>query len=190
MNLSVIVAGYRKLSRLSRGGMHAIWIRAGGGKVGQGFETEPGVTFRWGGHSGIQIGSGVRLGRGVIVDVPRGGRLVIHDGVKIMHYTVIAVSESLSIGTDSQIAEHCSLRDSDHGMNPNRPIKEQSVASPTFLGDDVWIGRGSAVLRGAKVGDGAVIGANSVVRGVIDSGSISVGAPAKHIKFRSEMKQV
>jgi acetyltransferase-like isoleucine patch superfamily enzyme len=159
-------------------------IRVAGGSVGTGLEAESGTTLRWGGHKGITIGSGVRFGTGVIIDVPEGGRLTIGDRVKVMHHTVIAAEEDLTIGADTQIAEHCSLRDSDHGTDPDRLIREQNVTTPTVIGSDVWIGRGSAVLRGSIIGDGAVIGANSITRGNIEPGSISVGAPARHKRYR------
>lgn len=161
------------------------FIRAGGGTVGTGLEVEPGATLRWGGHKGIRVGDHVRLGRGVVLDVPAGGRLVIGDRVKIMHYSVIAVSEYLRIGDDTQIAEHCSLRDSDHGMAAASLIRSQNVSSPTHIGSDVWIARGAAVLRGAKIGNGAVVGANSVVKGVVEPLAVVVGAPARPVSTRS-----
>lgn len=184
MDSTRAVAGYRKLSRLSRGMLITALLRAGGAKVGDGLEAEPGATFRWGGHRGITIGSGVRLGRGVVVDVPAGAELRIGDRVKVMHYTVIAVAESLSIGSDTQIAEHVSVRDSDHGLSAAGLIREQNVSTPVAIGADVWIARGSAVLRGAVLGDGAVLGANSMARGEVEPGFIMVGSPARPIRRR------
>lgn len=52
------------------------------------------------------------------------------------------------------------------------------------IGHDVWIGVSSIVLRGVKVGNGAVIGANSVVTKDIPDFAIAVGSPAKVIKYR------
>lgn len=184
MNTVRAIAACRKLARITRGWVVSALIRAGGGTVGNRLEVEAGTTIRWGGHKGVTIGSDVRFGRGVVIDAPAGGRLIIGDRVKIMHQTIVAASQELSIGDDTQIAEHCSIRDSDHGMNTGTPIGKQQVSSPTRIGSDVWIGRGSAVLRGADIGDGAVIGANSVARSSIASGSISVGCPAVHKKFR------
>lgn len=52
------------------------------------------------------------------------------------------------------------------------------------IGNDVWIGCNSTVLRGVTIGDGAVIGANSLVNTSIPPFAIAVGSPAKVIKFR------
>ncbi|MCW3082655.1 MAG: hexapeptide repeat-containing transferase [Bacteroidetes bacterium] len=55
---------------------------------------------------------------------------------------------------------------------------------PCEIGNDVWIGCNSTILRGVKIGDGAVIGANSLVNMDIPPYAIAVGSPAKIIKYR------
>ncbi|WP_082510254.1 MULTISPECIES: CatB-related O-acetyltransferase [unclassified Rhizobium] len=52
------------------------------------------------------------------------------------------------------------------------------------IGNDVWIGAGVTVLRGAKIGDGAIIAAGAVVTRDVEPYSIVGGVPAKHIKYR------
>ena len=58
------------------------------------------------------------------------------------------------------------------------------------IGNDVWIGDSAFILSGVTIGDGAVIGANSVVAKDIEPYSIVVGNPAKHIKFRFTQEQI
>jgi acetyltransferase-like isoleucine patch superfamily enzyme len=55
-----------------------------------------------------------------------------------------------------------------------------------IIGDDVWIGCNSTVLRGVSIGTGAVIGANSVVTKSVPPYAIYAGIPAKLIKMRFE----
>jgi len=52
------------------------------------------------------------------------------------------------------------------------------------VGNDVWLAAGVHVLRGVSIGNGAVIGANSVVTKDIPDYAIAVGCPAKVISFR------
>ena len=52
------------------------------------------------------------------------------------------------------------------------------------IGNDVWIGANATLLSGVQIGDGAVIGAGSVVIGNIPSYSIVAGVPARIIKYR------
>lgn len=54
------------------------------------------------------------------------------------------------------------------------------------IGNDVWIGCNSTVLRGVVVGDGAVIGANALVTKDVPPYAIVVGSPAKILKYRFE----
>jgi acetyltransferase-like isoleucine patch superfamily enzyme len=53
-----------------------------------------------------------------------------------------------------------------------------------IIGNDVWFGENVTVMSGVKIGDGAVIGTNSVVVKDVEPYSISGGHPAKHIKYR------
>ena len=54
----------------------------------------------------------------------------------------------------------------------------------TEIGSDVWIGRGVIILSGRKIGDGAVIGAGSVVTKDVPDFAIVAGNPAKILKYR------
>jgi acetyltransferase-like isoleucine patch superfamily enzyme len=53
-----------------------------------------------------------------------------------------------------------------------------------FIGKDVWIAAGSKIVKGAKINDGAVIGAMSMVNSEIEENGIAVGIPAKVKKIR------
>lgn len=54
----------------------------------------------------------------------------------------------------------------------------------TILGNDVWVGAGSIIRQGVRIGDGAVVGANSFVNRDVPPYAIVVGSPAKIIKYR------
>lgn len=171
-----------------RGRFVAALIRALGGTCGPGLEVESLATFRYGPHAGIRFGANVYIGRGVIIDVPATANLFLGDGVKVMHYTVIAASEHISIGSGTQIAESCSIRDADHGTGTeSMSMADHLVATPTRIGEQVWIARGVAVLRGASIGSRAVVGANSVVNSKhpVPDGATAVGAPARVLPRRA-----
>lgn len=68
-------------------------------------------------------------------------------------------------------------------LNGKSPIIE-SKFDDSIIGNDVWIGSNAVVLRGIKVGDGAVIGAGAVVTHDVPPYAIVAGAPAKIIKYR------
>ena len=55
---------------------------------------------------------------------------------------------------------------------------------PIEIGNDVWIGTQCVILSGAKINDGVIVAANSVVTGEIPPYAIVAGSPAKVIKYR------
>lgn len=65
-------------------------------------------------------------------------------------------------------------------------LEEATSKGPIFIGDDVWIGFGATILSGVNVGQGAVIGACSLVATDVPPYAIVGGNPAKIIKFRFE----
>lgn len=74
--------------------------------------------------------------------------------------------------------------------NPDNLLKNFSdtdhyeYTKDVVIGNDVWIGANTLILNGVKIGDGAILGANSVVTSDVESYSIVVGAPGKHVKYR------
>lgn len=60
----------------------------------------------------------------------------------------------------------------------------------TIIGNDVWIGASVTILAGVSVGDGAIIGANSLVTKDIEPYSIVSGTPARHIRYRFEADMI
>jgi acetyltransferase-like isoleucine patch superfamily enzyme len=85
------------------------------------------------------------------------------------------------------IGELVSIRDFDHVIDQSEiPMRTQGfVGAPVVVEDDVWIGRGVAILKGVRIGRGAVIGANAVVNRDIPPYSIAVGVPARVVKTRN-----
>ncbi len=92
----------------------------------------------------------------------------------------------ITIGDDCLIGEYVSIRDANHGLSVGVPMRLQAHRSaPVTIGRNVWIGRGSVVLKGVTIGDGAVVAANSVVSRDVPADAIVVGAPAKLIRMRA-----
>ena len=63
-------------------------------------------------------------------------------------------------------------------------FNELPYKGDTVIGNDVWIGQNVTILPGVHVGDGAIIGANSVVASDIPPYTVAVGNPCRVIKKR------
>jgi acetyltransferase-like isoleucine patch superfamily enzyme len=135
----------------------------------------------------MSFGTGVFIGNNVTFDIEIGAKLEVGSNVKITGYTVIGGSGRISIGSSTLVAEFVSIRDSDHGVKLGSAITNQPLSVGTVrIGSGAWIARGVAVLRGAEIGDGVVIGANSVVKSQIADQQIALGIPARAVRTRPE----
>ena len=59
-----------------------------------------------------------------------------------------------------------------------------------IIGNDVWIGRGATIMSGVRIGNGAVIGAESVVTKNVPAYAIAVGNPARVAKYRFDPETI
>ena len=80
-------------------------------------------------------------------------------------------------------------------LSPLLMMIPENYGHPTSKGDitignDVWVGMYSIILSGVTIGDGAVIGAGSVVTKDVKPYEIVAGVPARHIKFRFTLKNI
>jgi acetyltransferase-like isoleucine patch superfamily enzyme len=66
----------------------------------------------------------------------------------------------------------------------------ECIKKPTKIGNDVWIGVNVIILSGISVGNGAVIGAGSVVTHDVPAFAVAAGNPAKIISYRFTPKQI
>ena len=64
------------------------------------------------------------------------------------------------------------------------PLSELPLKGDIIIGNDVWIGQNSVILPGVHIGDGAIIGLNSVVGSDIPAYHIAAGNPVKVIRKR------
>jgi acetyltransferase-like isoleucine patch superfamily enzyme len=76
--------------------------------------------------------------------------------------------------------------DFDHGVvEVERPIRVQGIyMRDVEVGSNVWIGYGACILRGVRVGDNAIVGANSVVTKDVPANAVVAGSPARIIRMR------
>lgn len=92
----------------------------------------------------------------------------------------------IEIGDDFLAAPGLTINSGSHELKSLYP-----TTSLIKIGSRVWCGVNVTILSGAAIGDDCIIGANSLVRDVIPSGSVAVGIPAKIIKLEiRESKKV
>lgn len=125
------------------------------------------------------------LGPGVQAVVWPDAQLSIGGGSYVTGNSQILCSNSISIGEKSGIAFECLIMDSNfHDLSIHGKTRPQS--EPVTIGDYVWVGARSVILRGVTIGDGAVVAAGSVVTSDVPAGALVGGVPARVIEERVE----
>jgi len=95
----------------------------------------------------------------------------------------------ITIGDGCRIAAGAMLYAFDHGLSPERGVREQPVISKGItLGRDVWVGANAGITDGVTIGDGAVIGMGAVVTSDVPPNAIVAGVPARIIGHREERR--
>lgn len=153
------------------------------------------------GFSSISIGRNFKAGPGFKLEAVGSYRrerftpvIEIGDNVIIHDYVHIGCVNRVTIGNNVLMASKIYISDHNHGYydDDHLPEQESPLLAPALrkltrdatvsIGDNVWIGEFVTILPGSVVGEGSIIGANSVVRGVIPPFSIAAGTPARVVK--------
>jgi acetyltransferase-like isoleucine patch superfamily enzyme len=112
--------------------------------------------------------------------------LEIGNKTYIGHRVSISVGSRVTIGNHVLIANEVFIAD-----NPGHPLDaalrrtqgvEPEQIRPVTIGDDVWIGHGSKIMPGVTIGEGAVVGAGSIVTKDVPAYALVAGAPAKVVR--------
>ena len=117
-------------------------------------------------------------------------RIEIGDDTGISGASICDASE-VRIGKQCLFGANVIIADTDfHAIKPenrrynNNP--EDIAVAPVFIGDNVFIGAGTIVLKGVTIGNNSVIGAGSVVTKNVPENSIAAGNPARVIRLLSQ----
>jgi acetyltransferase-like isoleucine patch superfamily enzyme len=136
-------------------------------------------------NNGIQIGSGVFVGRNTILSC-KNGDIELADGANIGFNCEIFSASRVRVGRSALVAAYCYLVGGDHDFSDTtRPVLDQGRKSAGItVGDGAWLGAGAKVLDGVAIGAHAVIGAGAVVRESIPDRATAVGVPARIVSTR------
>jgi acetyltransferase-like isoleucine patch superfamily enzyme len=114
-------------------------------------------------------------------------RLSIGDNSFLGHLCDLRIAQSITIGQHCLIAGGVTIADFDgHPLDP--ALRRRGVTSlpadihPVIIGDDVWIGRGAMVLKGVRIGDRAIVGAQAVVSRDVPADCVVAGNPARPVR--------
>lgn len=147
------------------------------------------------GRQFMKIGPGLTTGINVrlMAAADCGSPPVLHIGsnVNINDSVHIGAIEQVMIGDHVLIASRVFISDHNHGSYHGQdaesapcipPASRPLSSRPVRIGNNVWLGEQVCILPGVSIGDGAIVGASSVVTRDVPANSIAVGNPARVIR--------
>jgi acetyltransferase-like isoleucine patch superfamily enzyme len=131
----------------------------------------------------------IGLNKASSIFILKPGKLFIDDYSGFSGVSIVCTS-SIHIGKHLFCGGNVSIWDTDfHPLNyldRRNNYNENTKTAPITIGDDVFIGANSIVLKGVTIGDRAIIGAGSVIAKNIPADQIWAGNPAKFIRDISD----
>lgn len=170
-----------------------------------GVRVGPGVTahgpvglLRWPG-SAIRIGAGVSLvsswrrATAAALSHPvrlrtfgPGANIDIGPGCQLSGTSITARSQTIRLGRQVMIGPNCIIVDSDFHAHwpPEARATDPGMEGdrPVTIGDYAWLGMNCLVLKGVTIGEGAIIGAGSVVTRDVPPFCVAAGSPARVLR--------
>lgn len=140
-------------------------------------------------------GSRITVSENAVIDAfvkikPAGGTgdLFIGPESFVNSGCVFYTGNGIHIGHGVAIAANCTFAPTSHEYaRRDTPIRQQEFRpgkGGIIIGDEVWIGANCVILDGARLGDGCVVAAASVVRGILEPFGIYGGNPIAKLGVR------
>lgn len=124
------------------------------------------------------------------------GEIRIGNHCCVYHNSILGSVNSIRVGNCVMISNHVHIYDNNN--HPTSPAVRREMcmagfdgdawrwkhaeASPVVIGDNVWIGECASVMKGVKIGNGAIVAAHAVVTKDVPPYTIVAGNPAKVVK--------
>ncbi|MCB1277983.1 acyltransferase [Prosthecobacter sp.] len=174
--IALVESPVRRLRKLA--------LRLRGARIGRGTQL-PRTLVTW--PHQIQLGRDCVLQPDIFFNYSHywkpGPSMIFGDRVFIGRGCEFNIRERLEVGDDCLIASGCTFVDTNHGRDHGSSMNAQPLESAAItLGRNVWLGAQCVVLKGVHIGDGAIIGAGSVLTKSVPAGEMWAGVPARRIQ--------
>lgn len=121
----------------------------------------------------LKIGKLLKMQNGSKISVLKKGEITVGKNLYLGTNSVIVCQDKVEIGDNTEIAPNVMIYDHDHDFRHADGLKSNNYkTSPVKIGNNVWIGANTVILRGCVIGDNSVIGAGSVIKGEFPANSV------------------
>lgn len=135
------------------------------------------------GEASFHVGGGSEFRRDFFCEIAPGGRVEIADNVIFTSAALIQISTSLTIGRRAVFGQSVMIADGNHKFRDHtKHLLDQGYDfRPITIGENAIVTSKCTILN--SIGDGAIIGAGSVVTRPIPAYCLAYGAPARVVEY-------
>lgn len=127
------------------------------------------------GKSELRVGRKLKMHNGAKIRVRKGGKLEIGKNFGMSNNCVVTAYDHIKIGDDVMLGPNVLIYDQDHDYHAEGGVAAMEFkTSPIVIGNNVWIGANTLILRGTTIGDNCVVGGGAVVRGTFPANSVII----------------
>ena len=119
------------------------------------------------------------------IEAKKGGCIVLGDNLGINYNSIISCHKKIIIGNDCLIGPNVMIYDHDHDYN-KKNWRNEYKESEIEIGNNVWICGNVTILKGSKIGDNCIIGANTLIKGEVIENNTIVYSDNVHKKRKFE----
>lgn len=167
--------------RLARGAKISV---CRGSRLILGLDTShagPPCSVRFWRNARLTVHGDAQIFRGTSVLISENAHLEIGHKTYINSNSAVTCFDHITIGSDCAISWNTNMLDGNaHELVVDGVPRPRT--QPVVIGDKVWIGTGTIILSGVRIGSSAVVAAGSVVTADVPDGAVAGGNPARVVR--------
>ena len=117
----------------------------------------------------------MKMHNGAKIRVRKGGKLEIGKNFGMSNGCVVTAYDHIKIGDNVMLGPNVLIYDQDHDYQAEGGVAAMKFkTAPITIGNNVWIGANTLILRGTTIGDNTVVGGGTVVKGDFPANSVII----------------
>ena len=127
------------------------------------------------GKSELHVGKKLKMHNGSKIRVRKGGKVEIGKNFGMSNGCVVTAYEHIKIGDNVMLGPNVLIYDQDHDYRAEGGVAAMKFkTAPVVIGNNVWIGANTLILRGTTIGGNSVVGGGTVIKGEYPPNSVII----------------
>lgn len=143
------------------------------------------------GKSELRIDRKLKMHNGAKIRVRKGGKLEIGKNFGMSNGCVVTAYDHIKIGDNVMLGPNVLIYDQDHDYRAEGGVAAMKFkTTPVVIGNNVWIGANTLILRGTTIGDNSVVGGGTVIKGEYPPNSVIIQKRLTEVRECNEKNSI